>query len=168
VQAPELATLLDDSPCEPFPYRKTFEEAKHDPCFVMHTSGSTGLPAPVTCTHWSISTTDQHHLVAPMNGRPTVWGDFFDARRRNYLAWPITSSSGIAAGITDVCFNNITTVLGPPEQTTVEILEAMVRHADIDSASCTPATLEELARRPDALANLGGLKHIAYVGGKLP
>ncbi|KAJ4370312.1 hypothetical protein N0V86_009049 [Didymella sp. IMI 355093] len=133
----------------------------------MHTSGSTGLPAPVTCTHWSISTTDQHHLVAPVNGRPTVWGDLFDARRRNYLGWPITSSSGIGAGITDVCFNNTTTVLGPPEQTTVEVLEAMMRHADIDSASCTPATLEELARRPDALANLGGLKHIAYVGGSI-
>lgn len=133
----------------------------------MHTSGSTGLPAPVTPTHWSISTTDQHHLVAPLDGRPTVWGDLFDARRRNYLGWPISSSSGIGAGITDICFNNITTVLGPPEQTTIETLLAMVRFADVDSASCTPAVLEELARRPDALANLRGLKHIAYVGGWL-
>ncbi|KAF3034545.1 hypothetical protein E8E11_003265 [Didymella keratinophila] len=167
LQAPELATLLDDTPCEPFPYTKTFEEAKHDPCFVMHTSGSTGLPAPVTCTHWSISTTDQHHLVAPLDGRPTVWGALFDARRRNYLGWPISSSSGIGAGITDTCFNNITTVLGPPEQTTIETLLAMVRYADIDSASCTPAVLEELARSPNALANLRGLKHIAYVGGSI-
>ena len=167
LQAPELATLLDDTPCEPFPYTKTFGEAKHDPCFVMHTSGSTGLPAPVTTTHWSISTTDQHHLVAPLDGRPTVWGDLFDARRRNYLGWPISSSSGIGAGITDICFNNITTVLGPPEQTTIETLLAMVRFTDVDSASCTPAVLEELARRPDALVNLRGLKHIAYVGGSL-
>ena len=166
VTVPELDVLLDDTPCEHFPYTKTFQEAKFDPCLVMHTSGSTGLPAPVTCTHWSMSTTDQHHLVAPLNGRPTVWGELFDARHRNYLAWPISSSSGIGAGITDICFNNITTVFGPPEQATVETMEQMIQFAGIDSASCVPATLEELSRRPDAMANMRGLKHIAYVGGE--
>lgn len=165
VQVPELATLLDDSPCELYPYGKTFEEAKHDPCFIIHTSGSTGLPAPVLCTHWSISTTDQHHLVTPLNGRPSVWGSVFDTRRRNYLAWPIASSSGIAAGITDVCFNNITTVLGPPEQATAKTFKEMIEYADIDSSSCIPATLEELAQSPDALAGLRKLRHIAYIGG---
>lgn len=165
VQVPELALLLENSPSAIFPYQKTFEQARHDPCFVMHTSGSTGLPAPVTCTHWSISTTDRHHLVAPLDGRPSVWGESFDSRRRNYLAWPITSSSGIGAGITDVCFNNITTVLGPPEQATAEMLGDMIRYADIDSASCVPATLEELATKPNVLAKLRALKHIAYVGG---
>lgn len=160
-----MATLLDHSPCEPFPYKKTFSEAKHDPCFVTHTSGSTGLPVPVLCTHWSISTTDQHHLVAPLEGRPSVWGTMFDARRRNYLAWPISSSSGVSSGITDTCFNNITTVLGPPEQATAATMDEMIRYADINSASCVPATLEELAQSPDVLAKLGKLEHIAYVGG---
>lgn len=165
VQAPELAALLNDTPCEPFPYTKTFEEAKHDPCFVMHTSGSTGLPAPVTCTHWAISTTDEHHLVVPLDGRPTIWGDLFDRRHRNYLGWPISSSSGIGSGLTDVCFNNTTAVLGPPEPNNVDTLLDMIRYADIDSASCTPAVLEELARRPDALAQMQAVKHICYVGG---
>ena len=115
-----MATLLNESPSTAFPYNKTFEQARYDPCIVMHTSGSTGLPAPVTCTHWSMSTTDWHHLVPPLNGRPSVWGSFFDERRRNYLAWPIVASAGIAAGITDTCFSNITTVLGPPEQATAK------------------------------------------------
>jgi acyl-CoA synthetase (AMP-forming)/AMP-acid ligase II len=162
---PELDALLDDSPCELYPYKKTFEEAKLDPCFVIHTSGSTGLPVPVLCTHWSISTTDQHHLVSPLDGKPSVWGAIFDTRRRNYLAWPISSSSGISAGITDVCFNNITSVFGPPEQATADIIDKMIEFADIDSASCVPATLEELARYPNVLAKLWKLKHIAYAGG---
>ncbi|KAF3009919.1 hypothetical protein E8E13_010968 [Curvularia kusanoi] len=167
VQIPELATLLNESPCEAFPFNKTFEEAKHDPCIVMHTSGSTGLPAPVTCTHWSVGTTDWHHLVAPLDGRPSVWGAAFDDRRRNYLAWPITASSGIGAGLTDLCYNNMTTVLGPPEQATAKTLEAMIQYADIDSASCVPATLEDLAKHPKILAKLRALKHISYVGGSL-
>lgn len=165
VQVPELATLLDHSPCAAFPYKKTFEQARHDPCFVMHTSGSTGLPAPVTCTHWSISTTDRQHLVAPLDDRQSIWGEIFDSRRRNYLGWPLSSSSGIGAGITDVCFNNTTTVIGPTEQATAERMIEMIRYADIDSASCVPATLEELATKPDAFTNLRELRHISYVGG---
>ncbi|KZM22376.1 catalytic [Ascochyta rabiei] len=167
VQVPELAALLDGSLCQHYPYKKTFEEAKHDPCFVIHTSGSTGLPAPVVCTHWSISTTDQHHLVAPLDGRPSIWGTVLDARRRNYMAWPMSASSGVAAGITDFCFSNTTTVLGPPEEATASTIEDMIQYADIDSASCVPATLEELARSPDVLMRLQGLKHISYVGGSL-
>lgn len=166
VQVPELAILLDDSACAIFPYKKTFEQARHDPCFVLHTSGSTGLPAPVTSTHWSISTPDRHHLVAPLDSRPPVWGGMLDGRRRNYLAWPISSSSGIGAGLTDICFGNTTTVFGPSEQTNAEILGEMIRNADIDSASCTPGTLEELATKPHVLAMLPALKHIVYVGGK--
>jgi acyl-CoA synthetase (AMP-forming)/AMP-acid ligase II len=165
-QVPELATLLNESPSKVFPYNKTFEQARFDPCIVMHTSGSTGLPAPVTCTHWSINTVDWHHLVPPLDDRPSVWGPFFDERRRNYLAYPITASSGIGAGIADICFSNITTVLGPPEQATARTLEEMVQYADIDSASCVPATLEGLAKHPEILTKLRNLKHISYVGGR--
>ncbi len=166
LQVPELAALLDDSPCEVFQFNKTFEEAKHDQCFIMHTSGTTGLPAPVACTHWSISSMDRHHLVTPLDGRASVWGAFFDTRRRNYLAWPLSANAGIGAGITDVCFNDATTVLGPSEHGTAEEMIEMLQHGDIDSASCVPAMLEDLSRRPDALEKLRTLKHISYVGSK--
>ena len=89
----------------------------------------------------------------------------FDDRRRNYMAWPVSSSSGISAGITDICFNNVTTVLGPPEQATAETMDEMIRYADIDSASCVPATLEELSKYSDVLIKLRQLKHVSYVGG---
>lgn len=167
-QIPELEMLVSDKPCESFPYNKKFEQAKHDPCFVMHTSGSTGLPAPVTCTHWSISTTDWHHCAVPLDGRPSVWGAVFDDRHRNYLAYPSAASSALGAGITDVCFNNITTVLGPPEPVTAHTMDEMIRYGKIDSAGCIPSTLEDLARCPEVLAKLRTLKHISYVGGMVP
>lgn len=56
-------------------------------------------------------------------------------------------------------------MLGPPEQATPEIFDEMIQYADIDSASCVPATLEELSQSPKVLARLRELKHIAYVGG---
>lgn len=52
VAIPELHELLDktDRP-PPYPYHKTFEQAKYDPYLVLHTSGTTGIPRPVVINH---------------------------------------------------------------------------------------------------------------------
>lgn len=52
VQIPELHEFLEttERPC-PYPYRKTFEQAKYDPYLVLHTSGTTGTPKPVIVNH---------------------------------------------------------------------------------------------------------------------
>lgn len=39
---PSLLVMLDSKP-EPYHYRKRFEEARHDPIAVLHSSGSTGI-----------------------------------------------------------------------------------------------------------------------------
>lgn len=51
-----------------YPYEKTFEEAAHDPFIVIHTSGSTGLPKPITLYHGGLATTDAHHLMPTLDG----------------------------------------------------------------------------------------------------
>lgn len=58
-------------------------------------------------------------------------------------------------------------VFGPPGLTTAETFDQVLENTEIDSASCLPITLEEIATRPDILAKLGRLKYIAYVGGRL-
>jgi acyl-coenzyme A synthetase/AMP-(fatty) acid ligase len=47
---PSLHTLLDGQ-AHTYPYTKTFEEGKHDPLVVVHTSGSTGMSKPLIWTH---------------------------------------------------------------------------------------------------------------------
>lgn len=39
---PSLPLMLDSKP-DPYPYKKSFEEARHDPIAVLHSSGSTGM-----------------------------------------------------------------------------------------------------------------------------
>ena len=51
-----------------YPFEKTFEEAAHDPFIVIHTSGSTGLPKPITMHHGGLASIDAHHLMPPLNG----------------------------------------------------------------------------------------------------
>lgn len=44
VVIPELDDLLEAEKVPHWPYTKTYEEAKHDPYLVLHTSGTTGMP----------------------------------------------------------------------------------------------------------------------------
>jgi acyl-coenzyme A synthetase/AMP-(fatty) acid ligase len=39
---PDFETFLVDEKVEKYPYTLTWEESKHDPVFIVHTSGSTG------------------------------------------------------------------------------------------------------------------------------
>ena len=51
-----------------YEYEKSFEEAANDPFIVIHTSGSTGLPKPITLRHGGLATSDAHHLMPALNG----------------------------------------------------------------------------------------------------
>lgn len=166
IRVPELEYLLNDIPCEPYPYTKTFQEAKHDPCFVVHTSGSTGMPKPSVWTNWSINTADSHNLVAPLDGRPTLWSTFSNKGKRNYCDWSIFNGSGLGIIVMATCFSEMVIVLGPPEhQFSADSFNELLEYAKIDSASCLPTTLETIAKRPDILEKLNRLDVIAYVGG---
>lgn len=164
---PELDYLLDDaSPCEHYPYNKSFDEAKHHPCMIIHTSGSTGLPKLVVWTHWTFITVDSHHLVPPLDGRPTIWGGIFSSAKRGFSALPIFHGSGLASGLNQVCFNRSVTVLGPPGIVTAGVFEEVLENTEIDAAYCLPITLEEIAKRADLLKKLERLKFVTYVGGE--
>ncbi|PSN59431.1 acetyl-CoA synthetase-like protein [Corynespora cassiicola Philippines] len=164
---PELDLLLDDSPCDHYPYTKTYDEAKHHPCLVLHTSGTTSLPKPVVWTHGSLTTSDSHHLVPSIDSRPTLWGPIADATRRLYTALPIFHGAGVATGIMKACFNGTAIVIGPPGLATADTLAEMLEYADLDCIACLPITLEDVATRPDVLEKLGRLKYANYVGGQI-
>ncbi|KAF2470039.1 acetyl-CoA synthetase-like protein [Lindgomyces ingoldianus] len=164
---PELDFLLDDTPCDVYPYNKSWDEAKNDPCMVVHTSGSTGLPKPVPWSHAALLTTDSHHLVPPLDGRPCIWGSIFDATQRTFSALPVFQGAGIASGTALALFTNTVVVLGPPGLATSDTFCQVLDYGNIDAASCLPVTLEEIATRPDILGKLAKLKFITFVGGVL-
>lgn len=65
-ELPELDDLLNlDDMAATFPYNKTYEEAKDDPFVIVHTSGTTGPPKPITYTHASMATVRSATRAAP-------------------------------------------------------------------------------------------------------
>lgn len=164
---PELDYLLDDSlHIEPYPYAKSFEQAKHHPCLVIHTSGSTGMPKPVIWTHWMLATTDAQCLVSELDGRPTVWSILHGSSKRFYSGLPIFHGAGIVTPLIQVLFNSRTIVLGPPGLPTADSFKQVVDYGRIDAAVMLPVTLEDIASSSTALEKLARLRFVTYAGGK--
>jgi len=163
---PELDYLLDDSPCEPYPYDKTFEEARNHPVMVVQTRGSTGLPKPLVWTNWTLNTGDPRYLVHPVDARPIIWGGIFETCGRAYMALPIYHGVGIGMAISATCFGQTTIVLGPPGQESADTLGTILESANVDAVNIAPGILEDVATRPDVLSKLDKLKFAAVVGGE--
>ena len=68
IHAPSLKEMLVGDEPRKYPFTKSWEEAKSDPILVLHTSGSTGLPKPITFSHYCMSVVDRTRLHPPSNG----------------------------------------------------------------------------------------------------
>lgn len=82
-----LTDLLSESDVAPYPYGKAFEEAHNDPLLVIHTSGSTGLPKPVTLYHGGLATVDKQQTLPPFKGQKAQV-TFFRSKSRSFSALP--------------------------------------------------------------------------------
>lgn len=65
LEVPTLEDLFDRS-YPRYPFDKRFEDARHEPLVVLHTSGTTGLPKPIIWTHdWAASFGQERKLSPP-------------------------------------------------------------------------------------------------------
>lgn len=169
VQIPALRQLLACHDAPHYPYTKTFEEAKDDPIFVLHTSGSTGIPKPLIYTHRFVTrTVNATALPAPegfVSGNDDLrTGSWFSLLAPFHI-------SGIGFGLMVAAFNNecvpVFPLPGKP-LTTEQFLEA-VKHVEMDWAFVLPFTLEDLSKDPASLKVVSQkLKHLYFAGGSVP
>ncbi|RYP71484.1 hypothetical protein DL771_004739 [Monosporascus sp. 5C6A] len=68
---PSFNDMINSTP-EHFPYEKDFEEARDDPILVLHSSGSTGLPKPITMTHGSLAVLDNEKNYPEIQVNPIL------------------------------------------------------------------------------------------------
>lgn len=95
LELPSLEGLLSSETCQPFPYTKTFEEAKDDPFCFLHTSGSTGVPKPIPWTHALIGTMDAVRLLPPADGDDGLlpWTSDWRDGDKIYSSFPMSHAS---------------------------------------------------------------------------
>lgn len=89
---PGTEDLLNAESVEPFSFSKTFDEAIQDPFCILHTSGSTGVPKPISWSHGLIGTMDAVRLLPPTEGDDGLapWTSLWKEGDRLYSAFPMS------------------------------------------------------------------------------
>lgn len=162
---PELQELLDDTPVSVYPYTKNFEQARKDPCLVLHTTGSTGLPKPITWKLEILSTYEAWRTVPEVDGYIPMT-EVYQESRRAYNCMPLFHTSGLNIGITMSLLLGVTTVYGSAGVVThAAYADEMHQLSGIDASIGPPTIYEELVHDPASLERFHKLRFILVCGG---
>ncbi|RLL96294.1 hypothetical protein CFD26_100885 [Aspergillus turcosus] len=163
ITAPELDSLLQETAAEPYVYPKSWEEGKNDPWLVVHTSGTTGYPKPITYTNEMAAAFDVaaslpdideglvHH--APM--------------RRWYTPLPSLHLVGMMLILSMTTYGHATMVVGPPAPPSPDTVVDILKYGRADTALLPPSLIDQMCLNDRALSALRNLRLISYAGAPL-
>ncbi|KAI8625972.1 acetyl-CoA synthetase-like protein [Xylariaceae sp. FL1651] len=150
---PSFDHMLDSNPA-PYPYEKDFGEAENEPVLVLHSSGSTGLPKPITMTHGSFAVMDNDKNLPEIPGRKrrdwSMWN--FEGEARVYSIFPFFHLGGFMSFAFNPVLNNASPVLGPPFMLPDgNLLRAIKQHNKLRSIILPPSIVEQIVQEPNGI-----------------
>lgn len=166
---PELDSILAADPIERYPYNKTFEEAKNDPYLVLHTSGSTGLPKPITYTHGSLAAIDHQQSVSDVDPESglSVRRFLTASRTPSRMLIPFLHFHAICctAAMAGMVYGKLIYVPGfRHRMVTANDVFPILEHSNAQEAFFSPSMIEDFARRPEVGKYLSRLDRCLYGG----
>ncbi|KAF3391263.1 Iterative polyketide synthase CazM [Penicillium rolfsii] len=151
-----------------FEYTKSYPEGLDDKLVIIHTSGSTGIPKPVT---WRLSTACVQMRMFQMDAPEGFENQHkWSIGKRHFMPLPPFHAAGIAS----LTFLNIPadvtciipTAAGLP---TASALVEALKQTPMDMAALVPSIVQELAQEPELLDFCAhNLEYCFYMGGDLP
>ncbi|KAI0169141.1 acetyl-CoA synthetase-like protein [Hypoxylon sp. FL1284] len=161
--------MLDSDP-EPYPYDKSFDEARDDPIVILHSSGSTSLPKPITYTHGTLAAHDNDHNLPVPAGRekmdstiPNIPGE-----RRLYVMLPFFHLGGFIFYIDHAILNTASLVLGPPlVPPDAALFKDIAGQLKLRGIMTVPALLVELLHNSIGMKLLENLDFVICAGAPL-
>jgi len=169
-EIPTLNQMLI-TPTTPYPYTKTYDEAKNDQIIIVHTSGSTGAPKPIYYTNAWIRRIDSDIFTPPVPGRQLANLTLLGRKKLNFLGTPFFHLSGIVFGFTSI-FPQSTIVFGPPNvPVTANLACEIAKNVKLAGLLTVPSLLDRIfanhGQREELQGYLGSLEHILWFGGPL-
>jgi hypothetical protein len=160
---PDFAYFIDVDPeMQPYSWNRTYEDSKHDPLAVFHTSGSTGVPKLMIMNHGVVAALD---AFGSFTG-PKIQSDTLKGRRHCcsfQCSMPRPSARYFCPyGIPFQQFYR------PPIPLTPELANDMIVNCNIEAAIMPQSILSEIAGNQTYLANLWKCTSVMYEGGPLP
>ncbi|KPM41877.1 hypothetical protein AK830_g4721 [Neonectria ditissima] len=166
-EVPSADTWLS-STLPPFPYSKPFEEARWDPLVVLHTSGSTGFPKPITMRQGSFAMADLFPHMPAYNGSYPMGRVWKERATRMFLPMPMFHAAGIALLVTMAIYYEVPVALGIPEKPlSSDLAIECLAHAGVNAAILPPSIIEELSFNEEGVRLSKDLAFLAFAGGNL-
>ncbi|CAD6582894.1 MAG: hypothetical protein ASARMPRED_001098 [Alectoria sarmentosa] len=167
VEVPSVSYLLDIQHHH-FAFDKSWPEARSEPLFIIHTSGSTGMPKPLVYTHASATANTKMMSLDPPVGYESQ--DRVYQGKRVFIAFPPFHGAYLASHL----FNSVPfgTVMIAPTSGSILSGEGLVeslQQTPADVAFLVPSIVQDLAQNLELLDYCSKhLKAIIYCGGDLP
>ncbi|KAI0841826.1 acetyl-CoA synthetase-like protein [Hypoxylon sp. FL0890] len=164
---PSFQDMLDSSPRH-FAFLKTFEQAKDDPVLILHSSGSTGVPKPITTTNMSYAVLDNEKNLPDIPGRKrqdwSLW-NFPGGEARVYSVYPFFHFGGIVSFALNPVFNNASPVLGPPHMMPDgSLVKHIMSHYKLRALILVPAIIEQILHEPNGIEFFKSVDFLCYAG----
>jgi acyl-coenzyme A synthetase/AMP-(fatty) acid ligase/acyl carrier protein len=153
------------------PYPLNLDQVRRDPILILHSSGSTGIPKPVTMTHGTFATIDNDRNFPSIPGRRNHDLSTWDFRPGSclYAPFPPFHFAGFCNSILVPVFTKTIPVLGPPNRLpSAGLVAQILRSQDVQGCLLPPSIAAALYEEPDGPDLLKGLDVLCYAGGPLP
>ncbi|CVL06949.1 related to nonribosomal peptide synthetase MxcG [Fusarium mangiferae] len=168
MEIPTVAELLDASSSPHYPYTKTYDEAMGDTFYILHTSGTTGLPKPIYLSNGLLATMDAARILPRFEGdngaRP--WATLYEKGDRLYSPCVLLHGPGIFMNLFATFLFDTHSVMGPigvhPD---MDLLASLADHGNIDIWHFMPVYVNELGQHPEVLDKFRSSKFIGAGGG---
>ncbi|KAI4209012.1 MAG: hypothetical protein LQ351_008010 [Letrouitia transgressa] len=165
-QFPTLDWLLDGPDAPLYPFYKTLDELRERDYVIIHTSGSTGYPKPMTYKYGAVAAIK--YLVNPQEilpGAPTSYIEQVWSNKCHWMALPPCHMGGVLGLGPFNIYWNVPMILSPGDRPITSEIAAQIISNDLcEAAFITPAYLQALSREPAHLETVRKLKHVLWVG----
>lgn len=148
-----------------YPFTKTFAEAKDDTILILHTSGSTGDPKPISINHAFLNRLDLEHQVPSVEGRDLATFHSFEGPL--YNGSPFFHLSGVTLGCVAMFIGTQNVIPPPEEPATPKIARDILSGMELKSIMAAPSIIDYIfADHGEELKkHFGALGTIVWFGG---
>lgn len=162
---PATNDWLDGLPIPSRPFRRRFEDLRHKPFVIVHSSGSTGLPKPIALPfgfYPAVKRVIETPVEDSMYTKILQGGRLFNA-------FPFFHAGGLFFPFVLTLHFGIPTVLPPAGQPlSVETTDLIFQHGNVQASCLPPFIFEGLVKRPAMLERLRQMRYVITGGALLP
>lgn len=152
---------------EPFAYRHAFDDAQWDPLVVLHTSGSTGIPKPITVRQGSLAVADGSRALPELHGSRHFLTEYTRRCSLFFRHMPMFHAATVYGLLAGTIYYGTAMALGPPEKPlTPQLVVDCLEHSGADACVLPPSIIEDMAQTDEGVAALQKQNFVIFGGGE--